>query len=318
MQFTKESIKIDVIKETEKIVQNLKEAVINKFRKRGVVLGVSGGIDSSVVLALCVKAFGPKRVIAVQLPEADSSKDNFILTRQLVDKLGVETIIENMTPALAGFGCYTRRDEAIKKIFPEYDMSYKAKIILPQTDLERDGLNLFQLTIISPEGEEKTERLPIKEYLQIVAASNFKQRSRMCMLYYHAESRNFAVIGTPNKNEHALGFFVKHGDGGVDIRPIVHLFKSQVYQLAENLEIPEEIQSRTPTSDTYSAEQTQEEFFFKLPFDILDVIWYGWEQGVNVEDIAQAVKFKAAQVQFVINDLQRKISTTEYLRMHAL
>jgi NAD+ synthase len=318
MKFSKDALNIDPVTESENITKTLKETVVNKFRKRGVVVGVSGGIDSSVVLALCVKAFGTKKVLAVQMPEQDSSKDNFILTRQLITKFKVDTVIEDMTPSLSGFGCYSRRDEAIKKVFPEYDISYKAKIVLPQTMLEKDGLNLFHLTIISPEGGEKTARLPIQEYLQIVSASNFKQRSRMCMLYYHAEAHNYAVIGTPNKNEHGLGFFVKHGDGGVDIRPIVHLFKSQVYQLAKYLDIPEEIQKRVPTSDTYSAEQTQEEFFFKLPFDMLDLIWHGWESNVSAEEIAQAVNLTPEQVQFVINDLQRKIATTEYLRINPL
>jgi NAD+ synthase len=102
----------------------------------------------------------------------------------------------------------------------------------------------------------------LREYLQIVAASNLKQRTRMSTLYYHAEMRNYAVIGTANKNEHDQGFFVKYGDGGVDIQPIAHLFKTQVYQLARYLGVPEEIQQRPPTTDTYSASCTQEEFSF--------------------------------------------------------
>ncbi|MCD4692539.1 MAG: NAD(+) synthase, partial [Calditrichales bacterium] len=203
----------------------------------------------------------------------------------------------------------------MKNVFPEFDDSYKAKIVLPANILEKDTLNIFQLTIISPDGKEKAERLPLKEYLQIVAASNFKQRSRMSMLYYHAESRNYAVIGTGNKNEHEQGFFVKYGDGGADVKPIAHLFKTQVFQLSKYLEVPEEIQGRIPTTDTYSAEQTQEEFFFRLPFDILDTIWYGWEKGVDEDEIANALNLTPQQVQNVIHDIKRKIAATEYLRM---
>ena len=318
MKFSRDSIKIDPVSESKKIVNKLKEDVFNNLKKRGAVVGISGGIDSSVVLALCAKTFGPEKVLGIMMPESDSNADSLILARKLASKFNVEYLVEDMTATLAGFGCYRRRDEAIKRVFPEFDSTYKAKITLPKNLLEKETLNVFQLTIISPEGEQKTSRLPLKEYLQIVAASNFKQRSRMSMLYYHAESKNYAVIGTGNKNEHEQGFFVKYGDGGADAKPIAHLFKTQVFQLAKYLEVPEEIQKRTPTTDTYSAEQTQEEFFFRLPFEILDTIWYGWENKVSSDQIAASLNLKPEQVDNVIHDIQRKISTTEYLRTEPL
>ncbi|MBD3287502.1 NAD(+) synthase [candidate division KSB1 bacterium] len=318
MTYSRQSINIDPQKETAKICNRLKIDVFKKLKRRGAVIGISGGIDSSVVLALCVKAFGPQKVIGIIMPEKDSSPENFPMVQKLVDKFEVQTVVEDMTPALYGFETYKRRDEAIQRIFPEYNMGYKTKIGLSQNILEKDTLNLFSLTIISPDGEQKTKRMPLSEYLQIVAASNFKQRSRMSMLYYHAERQNYAVIGTANKNEHALGFFVKYGDGGADVMPISHLFKTQIFQLAEHLDIPEEIRSRTPTTDTYSAEQTQEEFFFRLPFDILDRIWHGWENGYSTEEIASALDLGAEQVQNVINDIKRKMQATEYLRMPPL
>jgi NAD+ synthase len=279
MAFTKEDIKINPSEETEKIVQKLKDDVRGKLKKH---------------------------------------PDSLTLAKELANKFDVQYVVEDMTAAVKGFGCYIRRDEAIKNVFPEFDDSYKAKIVLPANILEKDTLNIFQLTIISPDGKEKAERLPLKEYLQIVAASNFKQRSRMSMLYYHAESRNYAVIGTGNKNEHEQGFFVKYGDGGADVKPIAHLFKTQVFQLSKYLEVPEEIQGRIPTTDTYSAEQTQEEFFFRLPFDILDTIWYGWGKGVSEDEIAKALKLTPNQVQNVIHDIKRKIAATEYLRINSL
>ena len=318
MKFSRNSIKIDPVSESEKIFKKLKDDVFNKLKKRGAVVGISGGIDSSVVLALCAKTFGHDKVLGVMMPESDSNPDSLILARRLASKFNVEYVVEDMTATLAGFGCYRRRDEAIERVFPEFDSTYKAKITLPRNLLEKETLNVFQLTIISPEGEQKTSRLPLKEYLQIVAASNFKQRSRMSMLYYHAESKNYAVIGTGNKNEHEQGFFVKYGDGGADAKPIAHLFKTQVFQLAKYLEVPEEIQKRTPTTDTYSAEQTQEEFFFRLPFEILDTIWYGWENKVSSDQIAASLNLKPDQVDNVIHDIQRKIATTEYLRMEPL
>ncbi len=318
MTFSSDALKLDVAKTADEMSAKLKEDIFKTLRKRGAVVGISGGIDSSLVLALCVKALGAERVLGVMMPEMDSNPDSLMLARELANKFGVKYVVEDMTGALWGFGCYHRRDEAIKRVFPEFDSTYKVKIGLPLNLLEKDTLNVFHATIISPEGEEKTTRLPLREYLQIVAASNFKQRSRMSMLYYHADAMNYAVIGTGNKNEHEMGFFVKYGDGGADIKPIAHLFKSQVFQLAEYLGVPESIQERTPTTDTYSAEQTQEEFFFRLPFNILDTIWYGWEKGVPIEEISSALDLTPEQVQHVVNDIQRKITGTEYLRMQPL
>jgi NAD+ synthase len=314
MPFSKTQIQIDPQAETDRIVEGLREIVGRRFKKRGAVIGISGGIDSSVCLALSAKAFGPERVLGLTMPESDSNPESAALARKLARTFGVSYLVEDMTAALAGFGTYRRRDEAIRKVFPEYDATYKAKIVLPSALGPKDQLNVYQLTIISPEGEQKTARIPLAEYLQIVAASNFKQRSRMSMLYYHADRLNYAVIGTGNKNEHDQGFFVKYGDGGADIKPIAHLFKTQVFQLAASLGVPEEIQRRTPTTDTYSAECTQEEFFFRVPFEIGDVIWYAMERDVPVPAVAKELGLSEEQVTNIQNDIRRKIRATEYLR----
>lgn len=315
MKYTEDLIKIDAAFETDRIVNKIKEVVAFKFRRKGIVIGVSGGIDSSVVLSLCVKALGPERVFALMLPEIDSSPDSLTLAKSLSSALGVQFVVEEISDALDGFGCYKRRDEAVKKIFPEYNNTYKMKIGIPKAE---GMLNIFNLTILSPDGIQKTQRLPLNEYLQIVAASNFKQRSRMCMLYYYAELKNYCVVGTANKNEHEQGFLVRHGDGAADLKPIIHLFKTQVYQLAEYLNVPEEIRKRKPTSDTYSAEQTQEEFFFRIPFDILDRVWFGWEKGFSALQIAAALHLSEDNVNNIISDIKRKIQTTEYLRSEAV
>lgn len=316
VNFGRHSLDLDVHQETNRLVENLRQSVHQTLRRQGVVLGISGGIDSSVVLALCVQAFGSDRVVALMLPEGESSPDSEMLAQMLASHYGLQTVIkEDISGALEGFGCYQRRNEAIQRLFPDFDASWGAKIALPGNLLEQDTLNIFYLTVTNPAGETFTKRLPPNEYYQIVAASNFKQRSRMAMLYYHAELRNYAVIGTPNKNEHLLGFFVKHGDGGTDISPISHLFKTQVYQLARHLGVPEEIQRRTPTSDTYPGGSTQEEFFFRLPFDILDTIWFGFEQGISNQEIAQGLNLSIEQIERVIADILQKERTTTYLRI---
>jgi NAD+ synthase len=316
MHFHLHMLDIEPEQETDRIVSSLRKSVRQTLKRSGVVLGISGGVDSSVVLALCAQAFGADRVTALMLPEKDSSPDSLRLARMAAEKLGIEPLLENITPALEGFGCYTRRDEAIRRIFPEYSSAggYKVKIGLPQNLLEEEILNVFSLTIVEPTGAERTKRLPLKEYLQIVAATNLKQRTRMATLYYHAELRNYAVVGTGNKNEHQQGFFVKYGDGGSDVQPIVHLFKTQVYQLAEYLDVPDEIIQRPPTSDTYSAPSTQQEFFFRLPFDTMDLLWYSMEQGLPPAEVATGMGLTENQVQRVFNDFVRKQRTTEYLR----
>jgi NAD+ synthase len=315
MPLNKSVLDIDAAAETDRIVKWLRENM-RGLHRTGAVLGISGGIDSSVCLALCVKAFGPERVIPLLLPEKDSDPASEDLARMLAAHFRVTPVLEAITGALDGYQCYERRDEAIARIFPEYDAKkgYLAKIVLPPGLLEQGTLNVYSLTIITPDGQEKSARLPPAEFAQIVAASNFKQRTRTAMLYYHAELRNHAVIGTPNKNEHDQGFFVKHGDGGVDMKPIVHLYKTQVYQLARYLDVPEIIQQRTPTSDTYSAPATQEEFFFRLPFAIMDMLWYAQEHQVSPEETAASLDMTTDQVRNAFDDFTRKTRSTHYLR----
>jgi NAD+ synthase len=314
MTFHKDVLRIDSAAVAAELSASLKRDVRQTLRRSGAVVGISGGLDSSVVLALCVRALGPKRVVGVMMPEKDSSDDSLVLARRLADQFGVETVVEELSDALRGFGCYARRDEAIRRVFPEYDSSYQSKITLPGNVLDSDVLNVFYLTIIDPEGEEKAKRLNVRDYLQIVAASNFKQRSRMAMLYYHAELRNYAVAGTPNKNEHDQGFFVKWGDGGYDVAPIRHLYKTQVFQLAEYLEVPVEIRTATPTTDTYSAPSSQEEFFFRMPFEVMDLLWYALEHDVPPSEVARVMSLTEDQVQRAFADLARKERTTQYLR----
>ncbi len=317
MNLSTEALAIDPGTETERIVTALRETVHRVLRRRGAVVGVSGGVDSSVVLALSVQAFGPEKVVAIMMPERESAADTGRLARSVARHFGVEPVLEDLTPALEGFGCYARRDDAIRRLFPAYDPGAgdTARIALPPGLLDRDGLNYFVLTVVSPTGETSSRPLPLSEYLQVVAASNFKQRARMAMLYYHAEARHFAVVGTANRNEHEQGFFVKYGDGGVDVRPIAHLFKTQVYALAEHLGVPEVIRLRPPTTDTYSAATTQEEFFFRLPFALLDALWSAHERGVPIDRVAAEAGLTPEQVGRVFQDLDRKRRTTEYLRM---
>lgn len=315
--FSKGIIHIDPTQEVERIVSLLKQSVRKEMRRYGGVVGISGGVDSSVVFALCVRAFGPEHVAAIIMPEKESDHESEKLALHVANHYGVEPIVEDITPAVEGFDCYGRRDEAIKRMLPEYNanVGHTAKIVLPGDLLESEILNVFMLTVVDPQGGQTSHRIPVTELRQIVAASNFKQRTRMAILYYHAELNHYAVIGTANKDEHDLGFFVKHGDGGVDVQPIAHLYKTQVYLLAEELGIPEVIRERVPSTDTYSAGGTQQEFFFRVPFDVLDLIWQGHEANVPHVEIAEALNLSVDQVTRVVDDIIRKQKTTAYLRM---
>jgi NAD+ synthase len=309
----------DVEEECCRLAANLRESLLHRLNRQGGVLGISGGIDSSVTMALAAKALGTENLLAVMLPEKDSSSDSALYAQKLADKFGVKAITENITEALQGFGCYVRRDEAVKKVFPEYDPAlYKMKIGIRSSGLYTNLPPLFSLTIVDSKGNEQTKRVPANELRQIEAASNFKQRCRMSMLYYHAERLHYAVIGTPNKHEVEQGFFVKNGDGGADVMPIAHLYKTQVYQLAHYLGIPHEIIDRTPTSDTYSAEQTQEEFFFQLPFQQMDLFWYAFKNEYDPEEVGTVMEINPDNIRKIFEGFERKIKTTEYLRMQAL
>lgn len=312
--FDRDILKLDPQKEVQNLSGFLRDMVLMYLRRHGAVVGISGGIDSSVVAALCAKALGPKKVIGVILPEKESSSDSARLACDLADRLGIETRTEDITGALEGLGCYRRRDDAIRRLFPEYGPGWKSKICLASNLLDSNMLNFFYLIVTGPDGHEFRARVPNAELFQIIAASNFKQRTRMAMLYYHAELKHYAVVGTANKNEYELGFFVKYGDGGADINIISHLYKSQVYQLARCLDIPQEILERTPTTDTYSAESSQEEFFFRLPFDILDTIWCGYERSLPAAEIAAILGLAVPQVERVIADIVHKKRNTHYLR----
>jgi NAD+ synthase len=318
--FSKDIIFLDDIESVvNKITTKLREDVLDKLRRNGGVVGISGGIDSSVCLALAARALGSEKVLGIMMPEKDSNPESEVLAGELADKFGIKTLREEITGALTGFKCYERRDEAVKRVFPDYDpATYKMKIGVKESGLYSNLPPVFHLTIVDKNGDQKEKILPVREYLQIVAASNLKQRTRMSMLYYHAESMHYAVIGTPNKHEQEQGFFVKFGDGGADVMPIGNLYKTQVYQVAEYLGIPEAIIKRIPTTDTYPAEQTQEEFFYQLPFDLLDRYWYGFENGYSSKEVAEVMGETEERVSALFRNFERKRKTTDYLRMEPI
>lgn len=305
---------IDPEEVAESITQGLRRIVRRTLRRQGAVVAVSGGIDSSVTAALCARAFGSDRTLAVLMPEADSDHETLRLSRLVTEAFEIEAVVEDITPILQATRCYERRDEAVRAVVPEFGEGWKFKIVLPSV-LGNDGYRLFSLVALSPSGETIKARLPAAQYLTIVAATNFKQRTRKMLEYFHADRLNYAVIGTPNRLEYDQGFFVKLGDGAADVKPIAQLYKTQVYQLAEYLGVPERVRSRPPTTDTYSLPQTQDEFYFSLPYEKMDLCLYARNNGIAPERVADAVGLSRRDVERVYEDIDQKRRTTRYLHL---
>ena len=310
--FSQEVIGIDPRTETDRVCSSLREEVLGTLRRRGIVVGLSGGIDSSVVAALSARALGPKRVLGLLMPERDSSPEALRLGRLVAERLGIEARVEPIDEILSAMGCYERQAEAARMVFPDYGEGWRCKLVIPPL-LGVDRLNVPQLVTTDPEGIVRQSRLPTTAFLQLVAATNFKQRTRMTMAYYHADRLAYAVAGTPNYVEYDQGFFVKQGDGAADVKPIAHLYKSQVYALAAHLGIPPEILSRTPTTDTYSLEQTQEEFYFALPHEPMDLCLWAVDHDVPATDVAPVIGLTIDQVQRVFRDIAAKRRVARYL-----
>ncbi len=311
MTFGPEALALDEAEEVDRIIESIRRYV-RTYRRKGVIVAVSGGIDSSVVAALSTRALGPERVFALHLPERESDSETLSFSTQVTDWLGVDSVVEDISPILTAAGCYRRRDAAIRSVIPEFGEGYTSKIVLPSV-VDSDAFRLFTLVVEAPDGTRTSARLPTAAYLEIVAASNFKQRTRKMLEYYHADRLNYVVAGTPNRLEYDQGFFVKLGDGAADVKPIAHLYKTQVYALAEYLGVPSEIRARPSTTDTYSMPQSQEEFYFSLPYPRMDLCLLGLNTGVAPEAIAAATGLTDEQVGRVIRDIEQKRRSTAYL-----
>ncbi len=302
---------IDAGTEVERIAGRLREGVVGSLHKRGAVVAISGGVDSAVCAALAVRAFGPERVVTLILPEQESSADSAIHARALAAYLGIEPVEQNIGPTLAAIGCYHARDEAVRRVVPEFGAGWRMKIIVAGGTQGR--FNHFRLVVESPSGESHEARLGLSEYLQIVAATSFKQRIRKSIEYFHADRRNYAVIGTPNRLEYDQGFFVKNGDGSADVKPIAHLYKSQVYALAAYLRLPAEVTAAAPTTDTYSLPQGQDEFYFSLPYRQMDLALWALNHRIDPEPLAELLGLSVETVRHVYDDIRAKRRATQYL-----
>lgn len=312
--FSTSALDLDPAPACAEIATVIRDQVFHKLHSRGVVVGLSGGVDSSVVASLCARALGADKVFALLMPEQESAPESLRLGKLVASKLGLTFATESITPILIAAGCYRRRDEAIRTVIPEYGEGWKAKLVV-------GGESSYSFSTVvaeSPEGERHSARLTLQAYLGVVSATNFKQRTRKMLEYYHADRLHYAVAGSPNRLEYELGFFVKCGDGAADLKPIAHLYKRQVYQLAEWLGVPEEIRLRPPTTDTYSLAQSQEEFYFSSPLLSMDVCLLGKDLGLSAAQVASATDLSPKEVERIYANIDARRRTATYLHQAPL
>jgi NAD+ synthase len=313
--FNHNILNIDCAAEAERICEFMKKTVLKDYRKKGVVVGLSGGIDSALTAALSVKTFGKERVLGLILPEKESSPESELLAQELANQLAIKSETISITSILQSLGVYQRREAIVRKYFPDFTEGWKYKLVISKDTLEREGFNIFHLIAIDKVGVAHQERLSLADYLEMVAVTDMKQRTRMMQLYFHAEKSNTIVAGTTNKSELLQGFYVKYGDGGVDMEPIAHLYKMQVFQLSEFLGIPQSIIKRTPSPDTWSAEVSDEEFYFRVPYDLLDLLLYAHEEKLPVEDVSNVLDLPREKVLRFYKDFEAKNKATWHLRV---
>jgi len=306
---------LDYEVEADRISERLRHLVLTVLRRRGMVVAMSGGIDSSCCAALAVRALGKDRVFGLLMPERDSSSESSRLAKLLASHLGIPYVLQDIAPTLESIGCYGSQDEVLGRVLPGFGAGWKFKLAI--RDAMHGRVSVTKLIAEAPGGRRHEVRLGPCDYLQLVAATNFKQRIRKNLEYYHADRLNYAVTGTPNRLEYDQGFFVKNGDGAADVKPIAHLYKSQVYSLARFLGLPEAVTSTTPTTDTFSLAQGQDEFYFKLPYPQMDLALWHLNQGLSAKELAMELRCSEADAQRIFDDILAKRRSTAYLHATA-
>jgi len=314
MTFNLNVLKIDPAQQLEKLSKFIVEQMNVVFHRKGVIVGLSGGIDSACIAAIAVHAIGKEKVVGLILPETESNPISSEYAIKHARTLGIEHRQIYITPTVDSVVQYKWRDDYIQKLIPEYKAGYKYNITLPTDLLERDSYSFYCLQVQMPDGETKKKRLNIEEFRTITSFANIKIRARMLHLYAEAERRSLLVIGTTNRTEFLLGDFCKYGDGGTDIEPITYLYKNQIYQLANYLGVIPEIVNRQPSPDTFSLPVSDQEFFFRISFDKLDYLLYAWEYKVPTIEAANILKISEEAVERAYKDFTTKNRATAHLR----
>jgi len=313
MQSINELIKIkDVEKATNEICEFIQDEISNKLQKKGVVFGLSGGIDSAVTAALCAKSFESEQILGLIMPEKESNESSKVLAKQVSKKFSFNTETINITKILESFGVYEKKENIVCEKFPEFNSKCKYRVIVPPKSKNIIGVPFLE--VLDKDNERHKLKISSSDFLSLTALTSIKHRVRMTLLYFHGEKNNFSVVGTTNKSEYQQGYFVKYGDGGSDIEPLVNIYKSQIYQLGKFLKIPKEILVSDASPDVWSFSTSDEEFFYTVPYDIVDLILYARENKLSVSDVQKISKLKTEDIENLFQMQNIKQTKSQHMR----
>ncbi len=241
--------KLDVEKTKDDIVEFVQNKV-SEANAEGLVIGLSGGIDSTLAAFLACEAVGKDNVFGIVMPSTTTPTEDKLHGTVIAQLLGINY-----------------KEIAIDSILNEF---------LSVTQLEEDKLSI----------------------------GNLKARIRMSIIYFYANSKNYLVSGTGNKSEILIGYFTKHGDGACDIEPIGDLYKTDVYQLAKYLEIPQEISDKPPRAGLWNNQTDEDEI--GMTYELLDKILYrNLEKDIDAKSIADELDIEVDEVNNIINRVNR-------------
>ena len=304
------------IKEIEKTISSIEnfvnEEISKKFQKHGAVIGISGGIDSAVMAAICAKSIDPKQVLGIIMPEKESDPTSQILAKKVAEQFQIETKVIDITSILESFGVYSIKEQIVKEKFSNFNNNCKYRVTIPSKISNSAGIPFLE--ILDDKNKKYQFKISTSEFLTLIASSSIKHRVRMTLLYYYAEKNNFCVVGTTNKSEFLQGYFVKYGDGGTDLEPLTNLYKSQIYQIGEFLKVPNEILEKDASADIWSFNTSDEEFFYSVPYHIVDLILYARENNMTKSEIQKISNLSLEQIEKLLQFQNQKQVKSKHMR----
>lgn len=301
----------NIEKQVNDLCSFLHDEIVEKFHKHGAIVGLSGGIDSTVTLALCVKALGPKKILGLTMFEKESDQNNKSLINKISKAYDIEIQNVDITPILDSFGVYSNREKIVRDRFPNFNPNCKYRVIVPPN---LNSVGIPYLEILDDKDEQHKVKISTSDFLSLTSATSIKHRVRMTLLYYYGEQNNLSVVGTTNKSEYLQGYFVKYGDGGSDIEPLVNLYKSQIYQIGDFFHVHPDIMNNDASPDVWSYRTTDEEFFYTVPYDVVDLILYSRENKLSISEIKKISDLSEEKIQRLLRFQDVKQQKTQHMR----